>query len=257
MTDQPEKTTMPKTVAEAVNKVMAGMKKLPKSEKNQHGGYNFASIDAFLAAMNPLCAEAGLFIVQTETAFETVQLQARNGAQTWLNMGFDFTLVSSAGEMWGPVHRSVMVQFTGAQAFGSAQSYAQKQFMRSLFQIATGDQDDAECQAPVDDVPSGQKSASKRQAQRNTNSGPKKAGNASKEHDELVPMTPDNEPDWAEFKRRACAMLENCTTPEEIGATAEKIKPAMKACYTQAPEIFEAVRSVRDDRLAKLSEDGA
>jgi len=32
----------------------------------------------------------------------------------------------------------------GAQAFGAAQSYAEKQFMRSLFKIATGDDDDAD-----------------------------------------------------------------------------------------------------------------
>src|SRR3546814_8863152 len=32
----------------------------------------------------------------------------------------------------------------GAQAFGAAQSYALKQFERSLFQIATGDGEDAD-----------------------------------------------------------------------------------------------------------------
>jgi hypothetical protein len=32
----------------------------------------------------------------------------------------------------------------GAQAFGAAQSYSLKQFMRSLFQMATGDKEDAD-----------------------------------------------------------------------------------------------------------------
>ena len=41
-----------------------------------------------------------------------------------------------------------MVPARGAQAFGAAQSYALKQFMRSLFQIPTGDREDADFGAP-------------------------------------------------------------------------------------------------------------
>ena len=43
-----------------------------------------------------------------------------------------------------------MVQATGAQAFGSAQSYALKQFLRSLFMIPTGDKDDPDNDATKD-----------------------------------------------------------------------------------------------------------
>jgi hypothetical protein len=42
-----------------------------------------------------------------------------------------------------------MVPARGAQAFGSAQSYALKQFMRSLFQIPTGDKEDADFAVPA------------------------------------------------------------------------------------------------------------
>jgi len=143
---------MPKEIAGAICKVMGGISKLPKADRNQHGGYNFASIDAFLAAVNPLCADAGLFIMQDETAMEI--LPPANGQKAGqLHMQFAFMVGHSSGQVWGPVSRSVMVPATGAQAFGSAQSYAQKQFMRSLFMIATGDKDDPDFQQ-ADTLPS-------------------------------------------------------------------------------------------------------
>ena len=40
----------------------------------------------------------------------------------------------------------MIVPASGAQAFGSSQSYAIKQFMRGLFQIPTGDDDDLDSQ---------------------------------------------------------------------------------------------------------------
>src|SRR3954471_22040307 len=46
--------------------------------------------------------------------------------------------------------RAKMVLATGAQAFGSAQSYALKQFMRAMFMISTGEKDDPDFQATQD-----------------------------------------------------------------------------------------------------------
>ena len=58
-----------------------------------------------------------------------------------LLMRFAFTEAKD-GESIGPLHRSIMVPASmGSQAFGSAQSYALKQFLRSLFQISTGEKD--------------------------------------------------------------------------------------------------------------------
>ena len=45
---------IPEAVGIAVNSVMAGIKGLFKKEKNQDAGYRFASIDDFLASVNPL-----------------------------------------------------------------------------------------------------------------------------------------------------------------------------------------------------------
>ena len=123
---------------------MGEVPKLEKTEKNTHGNYNFTSIDGFLEALRPLCAEHGLIIIQDEESFELKQSQNKKGETiTWLIVKFRFTLAHSSGETW--VHRparTIMVNAAmGAQAFGAAQSYALKMFMRALFQIATGEAD--------------------------------------------------------------------------------------------------------------------
>src|SRR5688500_17369809 len=57
-------TRIPAEIAQAIGQVMTGIKSLPKSEHNGHAGYNFASIDAFLSAVGPLCSAAGLIVLQ-------------------------------------------------------------------------------------------------------------------------------------------------------------------------------------------------
>ncbi len=146
--------SMPPKVAGAITAVMKAVPKLKKGEKNTHGNYNFASIDDFLEAVRPLCAEHGLIIMQDEESFETQTGTDKNGkAVSWLVMRFRFTLAHSSGEVWShQPARTIMVSAAmGAQAFGAAQSYALKQFMRSLFQIATGEKGmDADEHAPAD-----------------------------------------------------------------------------------------------------------
>ena len=135
---------MPPKVAAAVNAVMADVTKLKYSGHNNHGGYDFATIDDFLEGLRPLCAKHGLIISQDEENFELRQTQNKKGeAVTWLVVTFRYTLAHSSGETWGwrPA-RTIMVNASmGPQSFGSAQSYSLKQYMRSLFQIATGEPD--------------------------------------------------------------------------------------------------------------------
>ena len=130
----------PEAVSNAIAAVMADIPKLAREETNKHANYKFASIDDFLDAVRPLCAKHKLAIVQDEASFTIVQTVDKYGKPIdWLQMGFAYT-VATAGVSWGPVMRSIMVRADmGSQAFGAAQSYSLKQFMRSLFQISTGD----------------------------------------------------------------------------------------------------------------------
>lgn len=148
---------IPASVATAISAVMGGIRTLGKDGNNGHQRYDFVSTDKFLAAVNPLCAAAGLVIIQDEASVdvrtsESVDNYGKAKMVSWLTAKYTFVLAHKDGSTWGPVTRSVMVTANGAQAFGSAQSYALKQFMRSLFQISTGDKDDADLQ-PADELP--------------------------------------------------------------------------------------------------------
>ena len=135
---------MPPAVARAVNAVMAEVPKLERSGWNDHGKYKFATIDDFLEGVRPLLAKHGLIISQDEESFELRQTQNKKGDPvTWLVVTFRYTLVHSSGETWGcRPSRTIMVNASaGPQSFGAAQSYSLKQYMRSLFQVATGEPD--------------------------------------------------------------------------------------------------------------------
>lgn len=139
---------MPKEIAVAVLDVMRAVGKLAKDSKNNQGGYNYASVDAFLEAVNPACAEAGLIVCPIElsaelTTFETNDHTGKVKVRRQLQFAYNFMLIHESGASWCNERdvRHVAVEAIGAQAYGSAQSYALKQYMRALFQIPTGDED--------------------------------------------------------------------------------------------------------------------
>ena len=129
-------------VLAAIAKAMAGIKKVARDGKNSHDNYNFASIDDFLAMVNPICADAGLLFHMDESAREDFTRKGKYGESAWMRQSFAVTVYHVSGQSLPPVTRSVEVLRNGAQAYGSAQSYALKQFLRSLLLIPTGDKDD-------------------------------------------------------------------------------------------------------------------
>lgn len=144
------KPPIPPKVAAAINAVMVEVKRLDKGAENKHGNYKFTSVDDFLDATRPACAAAGLIIVPDEESVDMVE--------KWLRVKFSFTVAHASGETWdhSPT-RTVMVNSAmGSQAYGAAQSYALKQFLRALFQISTGDGEDADTQ-PNEQLPSSQR----------------------------------------------------------------------------------------------------
>ena len=169
---------MPPKVAGAVSAVMAAVPKLEKGTKNSHGNYNFASIDDFLEAIRPLCAKHGLIISQDEEHFEI--------RDTWLFMRFAFTLAHSSGEVWAHRdRRSIMVSSKmGAQAFGAGQSYALKQYLRSLFQVATGEKGMDADEHPNAELPKSTAGGMTQMDKRTVKNGKQKAaGQAKKDGD--------------------------------------------------------------------------
>lgn len=178
---------IPVEIAQAIGSVMTQIKSLPKGERNDHGGYNFASIDDFLAAVGPLCSTAGLIVYQDE---DTVDMIDRGG-KAWLKITYAFTLGHTSGVICNrTTKRTVFQAITGPQTTGSSQSYAFKMFMRSLFMIPTGDRDDADYNKPQD-MPAAQapqKAVQPPQAQGRHNPPPKQPERAQR------PLSGSSEP---------------------------------------------------------------
>lgn len=123
--------------------VMSSLGTLSKDNENKFDKYEYASIDDFISFVRGHCFRAGIYIEQDELEAKLVDVSKKDGkpmAMWWAQ--FAFTVRHVGGSAIGPLKRSVMVQANGAQAAGSAQSYALKQFMRSMFLIPTGDADD-------------------------------------------------------------------------------------------------------------------
>lgn len=148
----PTEAAGPAAILTALCKAMGQVQKVAKDGRNKHDGYNFASIDDFLALVNPICAENGLIVHMQEGTREDFERTSQRGTSAWMRQSFDLTLYHVSGESLPPVTRTVEVLRNGAQAYGSAQSYALKQFWRSILLIPTGDKDDADF-APTDDAP--------------------------------------------------------------------------------------------------------
>lgn len=137
-------------IVSAVAAAKAEIKTLGKGERNRHDGYNYASIDNFLSLVNPICAKHGLVTWMDEEGIEDITKVGRKGETQWMRLRFLITVYHKSGSSLPPVRRSVEVLRNGAQAFGSAQSYVLKQFLRALLEIPTGDGDDADQRATDD-----------------------------------------------------------------------------------------------------------
>lgn len=133
---------MESSVFEAISAAAKEIKRLPKESRNTEHKYDFASVDDFFAMTGPICAKHGLTIIVDECGVQDLERAGKYGVTQWSRYSFRFTIFDRRGDKTPTVGRSVEVVRLGAQSAGSAQSYALKQFLRSTFQIPTGDDDD-------------------------------------------------------------------------------------------------------------------
>lgn len=134
-----------KNIYAAIAAAVGEIKQLGKSDRNKFDGYDFVSIDKFLKMVNPICATHGLFPSISMTDCQLYEnTNSKGGKATWARFYYNISLHHATGETFGPQSMMVAVPMNGAQASGSAQSYALKQFFRGTFMIPTGDKDDAD-----------------------------------------------------------------------------------------------------------------
>lgn len=145
MTKQEKIETPAIGIFPAIAAAVSEVKVLGKSDHNKFDGYDFVSIDKFLALVNPICGRHGLFPIISQRDVEFYEnLNSKGNKSVWARFFYDITLYHSSGETLGPTNVMVAVPMNGAQASGSAQSYALKQFFRAVLMIPTGDKDDAD-----------------------------------------------------------------------------------------------------------------
>lgn len=131
----------------AISKTMSAIETINKGETNQHGNYNFASIDGFLGGCRDACAANGL---HPEISCIRYDPFTGNNSKQWATYTYEVVMCHESGEETKPVQTVVSLPITGAQTSGSAQSYALKQYLRGLFLIKTGEKDDPDFNAPVE-----------------------------------------------------------------------------------------------------------
>lgn len=144
-----------KQIVAALAKAMSEVKRLGKDNQNTDQKYGFASIDDFLAMTGPIMASNGLVVLMNEDSVQEFERQGKYAMTFWLRIVFSIQVLHSSGESLPATRRSVEVIRTGPQAFGAAQSYVEKQFLRGLLQIPTGDKDEADETPHSADMPMG------------------------------------------------------------------------------------------------------
>lgn len=111
------------------------------NKRNSQGGYQYASIDAFLGVVRPIMARNGLVSVPVQESTGVSSYRTSNGEVGLLDSTWKFLICSAVeDDAYIPITlRAVAPASMGAQAYGAVLSYALKNALRALFQIATGE----------------------------------------------------------------------------------------------------------------------
>ena len=137
VTERPD--GMPPAIAAAIVEVMAGVKALGSDERNTHGGYTYVSVDKFYDRIGKLMAGAGVALLIDEVSTD-VKASEKSGAP-WLFAQYELRFLHKSGALSHPLRRSIALPINGPQTYGAAQSYIEKQFLRQVFKVPTGEKD--------------------------------------------------------------------------------------------------------------------
>jgi hypothetical protein len=119
---------------------MAGLEPVKKSHRNAHGGYMYAGIDDIYAELLRRMASAGLICLALERSCELMARDKEGKAYTLVKAEYGFLLATKEAT-WtdATAKRTVYAQLTGPQTLAALCSFATKSWLRSTFQLATGD----------------------------------------------------------------------------------------------------------------------
>lgn len=134
-----------RNIALAITKVAAEVGVIEKRGKNNFHNYKFAQMGDILEKLSPLMAKHGLAVLQSEmrrSMFDDNRVIA---------IEYGFTLIHTSGEIWPKeLISSGMSRCRDSKggfddkSMNKCHTSARKYYLLSLFQIATGDEDDAD-----------------------------------------------------------------------------------------------------------------
>jgi hypothetical protein len=134
-------------VLQAISNIMAEVGSVAKAGKNTFHNYSYTTAADILHKLQPLMAREGLIVFQTETARDMMM------DESVLAVTYDFTLAHKDGETWPtPVVRTGMSSARNSKggfddkALNKCHTSAHKYFHLTLFEIPTGDYDDADAE---------------------------------------------------------------------------------------------------------------
>lgn len=123
-----------KEIVQAILQTQSAISALPKTERNNYGNYNYATIDQYYEDVASCARKNGLTWVVSEEEIVV-------GRESTLHR-YVVELQYKDGTTYPEYARlSVLHPLMGAQATGSAMSYAEKVFMRMVFKVPTGEFD--------------------------------------------------------------------------------------------------------------------
>lgn len=130
--------TETKSILEALMKTSAEVDMLGKNEENKHGKYKFVSIDKYYEKVAPIALGNGLYWIGKQTDFKGLN-------EKYVSFTYMFDLHHTNGDKWEGFYSTTIIHpIQGAQTSASADSYAEKAFMRRAFKVVTGEEDTEE-----------------------------------------------------------------------------------------------------------------
>lgn len=223
MTDA-EIAMYPVEIAKAIIAVKKQVKQLGVDDNNKHGGYPFVSVDKFYERFGKLMAEAGIALLIDETGSE-IRAGGKEG-NAWLFAHYELRFVHESGVVSPSLRRSLAMPISGPQAYGAAQSYIEKQFLRQVFKIPTGEKD-ADDMAQ-DDTPPPRQAPRDAGMVRAADVPPQKANGNGFDKRKLAEL----------FRDDMKGHFAKAKTPGDIDKLVANTKADLEAVHKDAPEVY-------------------
>lgn len=137
-----------RNIALAITRVAAEVGIIEKTGHNRFHNYKFAQMQDILQKLSPLMAKHGLAVLQSEIG------RSMFDSDRVIAVQYGFTLIHTSGEIWP--HALVSSGMSRCRdskggfddkSLNKCHTSARKYYLLALFQIATGEEDDAELDA--------------------------------------------------------------------------------------------------------------